>query len=146
MGPHVGEPQRPRAVDQHAEHAAPARQVADRPVRVLVDPRGEKPLEAFALVVEYADRGVARAGQLTRALEQALEHSFGIEHGYQRPANSNQPPQTNARPTQMPLHERVGKERYSIHLRVSVKKACLPRAPPSSPSAAAPMPAARCRR
>ena len=41
----VVEPQRARVVDQDAEHAAAARQVADRPVRLLVDADGEEALE-----------------------------------------------------------------------------------------------------
>ena len=44
----VGEAQRPRVVDEHAEHAAAARQVADRRVRLGVDAAGEEALEARA--------------------------------------------------------------------------------------------------
>ena len=38
----VGQAERLRLADQHAEHAAPARKVADRPVRLLVDPAVRK--------------------------------------------------------------------------------------------------------
>ena len=50
----VVEPQRARVVDQHAEDAAPARQVADRAVGVLVDAARDEALELAALVVEDA--------------------------------------------------------------------------------------------
>jgi len=68
----VVQAQRVRIADQHAEDAAPAREVADRPVRGLVDARGEEPLELGALLVEHADGRVARARELARHLEQAV--------------------------------------------------------------------------
>ena len=77
----VGEPQRPRVGDQHAEHAAPAREVADRAVRLRVDAGGQEALEPLAPLVQHADRGVARAGQLARDLEQPFEDGLGIEDG-----------------------------------------------------------------
>ena len=89
----VGQPQRPRIVDQHTEHAAPAGQVADRSMRLLVDARGEEPLEQLAPLVEHADRRVARAGQLARDLEQLIEHDLRIELGDQRAPDGEQPAQ-----------------------------------------------------
>ena len=88
----VGEPQRPRVLDQHAEHAVPARQVADLAVRVLVDPDGQEALELLAALVEDADRRVARAGQLTGDLEQPFEHRLGVELGDQRAPDVDQSP------------------------------------------------------
>ena len=86
----VVQPQRPRVGDQDAEHAAPAREVADRAVGLLVDPGGEEALELLAALVEHADRGVARAGELARDLEQPLEHRLGVEHGDERAADVDQ--------------------------------------------------------
>jgi hypothetical protein len=75
----VLEPERPRFADQHAEHPAPARQVADRTMRVLVDPPREEPLELLTAVVEHADRGVSRAGQLDGDRQQLIEHGLWVQ-------------------------------------------------------------------
>lgn len=56
----VGEAQRPRVMDQHPQHAATARQIAYRAVRLLVDAARQEPLEPLAPVVEHSDRGVLR--------------------------------------------------------------------------------------
>ena len=61
------------SLDQHAEDAAAARQVADRALRLLVDAGGEEALELLAALVEHADRGVARAGHLAGDLEQLMQ-------------------------------------------------------------------------
>ncbi len=57
----AGQPQRPRILDQHAEDAAPAREVADRAPPLGVDAVREEALELAPLVVEDAERDVARA-------------------------------------------------------------------------------------
>ena len=90
----VGEPQRPGVGDQHAEHAAPARQVADRAVRVGVDAGGQEALELLTALVEHADRGVPSARELARDFQQPLEDRLGVELGDERPADVHQPPQT----------------------------------------------------
>ncbi len=87
----VRQPQRARIGDQHAEHAAAARQVADRAVRVLVDAGGEEALELLTALVEHADRGVASARQLASDFEQSLEHGLRVELGDERAAHLHQP-------------------------------------------------------
>ena len=42
-------------------------------------------------LVEHADRGVPRAGELARRLEQPLEHDLEVELGDQRAAGLEQP-------------------------------------------------------
>ena len=81
----VGQSQRLRVVDQHPEHAAPMREVADRAVRLLVDALGEELVEQLAPLVEHADRGVPRAGQLLGEVEQPIEHRVGIQLGHDGP-------------------------------------------------------------
>ena len=85
--------QRPRLADQHPEDPAAAGQLADRAMGVLVDTGREEALEALAPLVEHADGRVARARQLARDLEQALEHRLGIELGDERPPDVQQAPQ-----------------------------------------------------
>ena len=77
-------------LDQRAEHAAPARQIADRAMGLLVDAGGEEALELRALLVEDAERGVARAGELSRGLQHAVEHRGEIELRHQRAAHIEQ--------------------------------------------------------
>jgi hypothetical protein len=83
MVAHVGHPKRARVADQHAEEAVASGQVADRAVGVRVDPAREEALELLAALVEDAQRGVARAGELTGDLEHAVEDDFEVELGYQ---------------------------------------------------------------
>ena len=89
----VRQTQRPRLGDQHPENPAAAGQVADGAMGVLVDAGREEALEALAPLVEHADGRVARARQLARDLEQALEHRFGIELGDERPPDVQQAPE-----------------------------------------------------
>ena len=79
MRTNIRQAQRPRLRDQHPQHSVPARQVADGAMCVLVDARREEALKALAPRVEHADGRVARARQLTRHPEQALEHRLGVE-------------------------------------------------------------------
>ena len=76
---HVRQPQRAGVADQHSKHAAPPRQVADRAVRLFVDPDGEEALEPLAAFVQHADRRVLGARQLTRNRQQPLKDRLGIE-------------------------------------------------------------------
>ncbi len=77
----VAEPQRPWLLDQQAEHAAAARQVADRPPSLVVDAVGDEALELVPVFVEHAERGVARAGQLAGDFEHLAEDDLGVELG-----------------------------------------------------------------
>ena len=86
----VGEAQRPRLLDQQAEHAAPARQVADRAPRLLVDAVGDEALQLVAVLVEHAERGVAGAGQLAGDLEHAAEDDLRVELGDEAAADVDQ--------------------------------------------------------
>ena len=81
MGADVGQAQRPRVLDERAEHAVTARQVADDRLRLAIDPRGQEALEPLAAVVEDAERRVAGAGDLARHLEHALEQRVEVELG-----------------------------------------------------------------
>ena len=65
---HIAQAKRARIVDQHAEDSAPARQVADRAVGLLVDAACQEALELLAPLVEHADRRVPRSGELLRDL------------------------------------------------------------------------------
>ena len=73
----VGEAQRLWIADQHAEHAAAARQLADRLARLLVDPEGQEALERGAPLVEDPERRVAGAGDLAGGREDPVEDGLG---------------------------------------------------------------------
>ena len=73
-----------RFTDQDAENAAPPRQVSDRPMGLLVDADGQEALKRRTVFVKYANRGVARARELTRRIQHALKHSLEIKLGDER--------------------------------------------------------------
>ena len=89
----VVQPERPRFPDQRPEQAPPARQVADRLVGLLVDPRGEEPLQSLSRRVDHAERRVARLGQLRGDLGQALEERIERQLGRQRDPGLDEPPE-----------------------------------------------------
>jgi hypothetical protein len=93
MQAHVGQAQRPRVLDQHAEHAVTAGQLADRAPRLVVHAARDEPLELAPALVEDAERRVARAGDLPRGLEDPLEQRLWIQLGQQRPADVYEAPQ-----------------------------------------------------
>ncbi len=93
MAADVGQAQRPRLLDQQAEHAAAARQVADRPPRLLVDAVGDEALQLVAVLVEHAERGVAGTGQLAGDLEHLPEDHLRVELGDEAAADVDQLPQ-----------------------------------------------------
>ena len=80
---HFREAQRLLMLDQRAEHATPARQIADRALRVLVEPGGQELLELGALLVQDPERRVARAGDLPRRLQHRVENLAQIELGHE---------------------------------------------------------------
>ena len=86
----VGDAQRLRGVDEHAEDAAPARQVTDRAVRGGVDPAGDEAVELAPVAVEDPERGVARAGDLAGRLEHLVEDGVGLERRQQAPTDLDQ--------------------------------------------------------
>ena len=89
----VLEPQRPRILDQQAEDPAPAGQIADRPVRLGIDPGGDEALELLPAIVEDADGGVARAGDLAGDVEEPYEHRVDVELGDEPRARIDQAPE-----------------------------------------------------
>jgi hypothetical protein len=74
-----GQPQRLRIVDQHAQHATPARQIPDRLLRRLIDAGRQEALELLPTLVEDPQRRIARPGQLARPIEHPVEHQLQIE-------------------------------------------------------------------
>ena len=65
----MGEAQGLSAVDQHAQNASPAREVADQPLALVVDADGDELFERRAARIDDAQRAVACAGQLDRRLD-----------------------------------------------------------------------------
>ena len=80
---HFREAQRLLMLDQRAEHPAPARQIADCALCVLVDPGGQELLELGALFVQDPERRVARAGDLPGGLQHPVENLAQIELGHE---------------------------------------------------------------
>src|SRR6478736_4371353 len=79
----VVEAQRARVFDEHAEDAAPARQVADGAVGVLVDAAREEAGELAASLVEDAQRDVARPREVGGGLQEPVEHRLEVELGHE---------------------------------------------------------------
>ena len=79
----VVEAQRARVVDEHAEEAATARQVADGAMGVLVDPAREEAGELAASLVEDAERDVACPREVGGGLQEPVEHRLEVELGQQ---------------------------------------------------------------
>ena len=76
------QPQRLRVPDQHAEDAAPARQLADRRVGLGVDPRGEEALQPVARTIDDAERRVAGVRELGGCFHEPLQE--GVERELRR--------------------------------------------------------------
>ncbi|MEZ5124228.1 MAG: hypothetical protein R2736_22120 [Solirubrobacterales bacterium] len=74
----VVEAQRPRVADQHPENATAVGQVADRAVGLGIDADGQEALELAALLVEDAQRGEPRAGELAGLVEHALQDRLEV--------------------------------------------------------------------
>ena len=72
MGADILDPDRPRILDQQAEHAASPRQVADRLPCLVVDADRQEALELAPALVEHSEGGVARSGQLPGSFEDGL--------------------------------------------------------------------------
>ena len=87
------EAQRLRMADQLSEHAVAARKVADRRVRLFVDPEGEEASKLVAALVQNAKGGVASARQLARRVEHHLKHALQIETRDEGPPDLDQPTQ-----------------------------------------------------
>ena len=89
----VLEPQRARLLDQQPEDPPAAGEIADRPVRVGIDPGGDEALELLPAIVEHADGRVARAGDLASDVEQLLEHRLDVELGDEAATRIDQSPE-----------------------------------------------------
>jgi len=86
----VAQADRRRLVDQQTEDPAAARQVADRLVQPRVRSGGEELGQLAALVVEHAERRVARAAQLASGLHYALQEDVEVQLGRQGTADVQQ--------------------------------------------------------
>src|SRR5215213_8874657 len=81
-------------MDEDAEDASPAREDADRGVRLLVDPRCQEALEILSAAIDHAERRVARFGQLGGRVDDALQQRVERELGAERDASVQQPPKS----------------------------------------------------
>ena len=81
----VAEAQRGRVANQLPQHAAAKGQIADSRPRLLVDPDVDEALQPAAVLIEDADRGVARAGQLAPDLDHFAQHSLEVKLGGEAP-------------------------------------------------------------
>jgi len=86
----VAQADRHRLVDQQPEDPAAARQVADRHVQRGLRAGGEELGQLAALVVEHAERRVARAAQLASGLHHALKEDIEVQLGRQGTADVQQ--------------------------------------------------------
>ena len=91
MVAHVVEAQWPRVVDQDAEDATPAWQVADGAMGCLVDPARQEPRELAACLVEDAECNVAGPREVGSCVQQAVEHRLEVELGQQAAPGVDEP-------------------------------------------------------
>ena len=70
------------------------REIADRPVRLLVDPLGEELVEQLAPLVEDPDRGVPRSGELLCEVEESIENRVRIQLGHDGPPDVEETPKS----------------------------------------------------
>ena len=80
---HIGQAERLRLRDQHSEHAPPARQVANRRARLVVDAERYELAERGPLVIEDPERRIAGSGDLPRGRQNPVENSQRIELRYE---------------------------------------------------------------
>ncbi len=78
-------------LDQRAEHPTPAGEVADHALRLIVHPGGQELLELGALLVQDPQRRVARARDLPRRLQHAIEDDAEVQLGDQFTSDIEQP-------------------------------------------------------
>ena len=69
----------------------PVRQWADPAPLILVYPNEEEAAELLLLIVQDADRGVARARELARRTQHGIEHRLEVELCHEGPANVEEP-------------------------------------------------------
>ena len=80
----VVEPERPRIVDQRAEHAPAAREMPDRSLGLLVEAGHHEPLEGLSARIQHAERRIPRSRQLRRRLDDFLQHGVERQLGRER--------------------------------------------------------------
>jgi hypothetical protein len=103
----VAQTQWVRVGDQESEYAAPARQVADRGPRLLVDPDGQELLELRPFLVENAERGIASSGDLACDRQSSIQDGLRIKLGNERsPRAQNSPPPDSRRSVVLPRRRR----------------------------------------
>src|SRR5437763_11278177 len=90
---HPREAQRMRVADQLPEHAVSSGEVADHGAPVCVYSHREEPLELFAPLVEYSERGVARAGEVPGRLEHPAQDHLEVELGDEAASDVKEPAQ-----------------------------------------------------
>ena len=88
------QPQRPRVMDQYAQHAVPAGYIPQRPARRLIDPHSQELLELLMARIQDAQCRIPRPGQLPRGLQHTLEHQLEIQVADQAATQLQQPLQT----------------------------------------------------
>lgn len=91
--PCVLEAQRRGLADQLAKDAAPAWQVADFPLGLIVDPQVDEALELGLAAVEHTQRGVLSSRQLSCGLHHRMQDRLQVKLGEQRSAYVDQAPE-----------------------------------------------------
>ena len=86
----ICEAQRLWMLNQRAENPAAARQISDRTMGLIVHTRGQELLELAVLAVQDPQGRVARPGDLTRRLEDAVQQNPLIELRRQSPTHIQQ--------------------------------------------------------
>src|SRR3954454_22470434 len=86
----VAEAKRAWIADEHAEEPVPPRQVADRAVRLGIDPERQEALESLTSLVQDAERRILRARELLGDLQHPLEQGLDVQLRHESPSDFQQ--------------------------------------------------------
>ena len=76
---HPRKTDRPGGLDQRAEQATTSRQLADRGGRGLIEPGGDESLERHPLLIEHAERAIARTRDARCRVDRDAQHGVEID-------------------------------------------------------------------
>ena len=75
----------------------PAWQRAQLPPRLIVDSKGQEALQMLAPLVQDAESGVARVGQIPGHLENAMQYTLDVQRGHDLAREVEHPPANRTR-------------------------------------------------
>jgi len=92
----IREPQRHRMLNQFPQHSPAARERADPPACVLIDPDGDEPLKLIPRLIQHPERHIPGTRHLPRSFNHPFEDRIEIEVGNYPLGDLKEPPQIQA--------------------------------------------------